>query len=59
MHCFSGVEGFSILGDQAVSQLNPLASLKIIGLQRSEAAPIAQRCLAAPVKLMWFVFQFF
>lgn len=32
MHCFSGVEGLSVLGDQAVSQINPPASLKIIRL---------------------------
>lgn len=30
MHCFSGVERLPVLGDQAVSQINPPASLKII-----------------------------
>ncbi|XP_035873081.1 sex comb on midleg-like protein 1 isoform X2 [Phyllostomus discolor] len=30
MHCFSGVEGLPVIGDQAVSQIKPPASLKII-----------------------------
>lgn len=57
MHYFSGVEGLPVIGDQAILQINPPASLTLIKLRGSEVASVAQRCLAAPVTSMWFVFQ--
>lgn len=57
MHCFSGLEGFPVIGDQAILQINPPARFTLIKLRGSEVAPVAQRCLAPPVTSMGFVFQ--